>query len=154
MGLEAATIAAIGLGVSAAGTAASIIQQGKASDAAEKARKRQNALSELQNRRARIQSIREARVKRAAILARGEAAGASDSTGVQGGVASLQGSLGSSIGFQGQVASAQRGVASAQGQAVSAANRANTYSAIAELGGTIFSGAGGFETLFSPKKTP
>lgn len=146
----AQAIPIIALAISAAGTVASIRQQGKAADAAEKARKRQNALSELQNRRAIVQRVREARVKRAAILARGEAAGASDSTGVQGGTASLQGSLGSSLGFQGQVVSAQKGIASAQGQAVEAGNRANTYGAVAELGGTIFSGAGGFEKLFGP----
>lgn len=65
----------------------------------EQAADKQERLDTISARRERLSAIRETRIKRASMEARGEALGVSGSSGVLGGVSSLESQLGSNIAF-------------------------------------------------------
>jgi hypothetical protein len=85
MGITAAVFA----GVTAISAYENYAQQRKAAGAQKDVIKGQQAMQDLETRRARLESRRQARAARAAVLSAGEAAGvAPTSSAVQGGVAS------------------------------------------------------------------
>ena len=124
------TIALVGLGVSTAGTLASIGQQKKAA----RAQQRQQT---LQTQRSQRQAIREAQIRRAQTQATALGAGVTGGSALGGGLSSLSSQLGGSLGFAGQMSGLSKEISIAS-------SKAQTAGAIAGLGGQVFSAAGGF----------
>lgn len=137
--------------------------------AAQRMSKAQEERAALEARRADIQNartvrsaIRQQRLVRAAVINTGANAGTSGSSGVIGGVGSLGSQLASNLGFFGQMgdinsqvlttqrteAGARTEAGYAQGEMYEAEASGRQWGAIGNLGGTIFSGAGGFRTIF------
>ena len=136
------------MAISAIGTGVGIAQQSKAAEAQKEAAKQENNLASLENRKARIKAVREARIARAQTIAQGEAAGALNSSGVAGGTSSIQSQLGSNIGFANQQEAFSKNITGLQNQAIIAQNKASTAGAIGNLAGSIFTQMGGFDTIF------
>lgn len=128
------TIAAIGLGIGAVGTIASIQQQRKAQKAQERAagyqranQAEQSAANEREAAIARRQQIREERIKRAQIIQAAENTGTADSSGVIGALGGMTTTLGSNLGINsGMVAQGQRISFNSQ-MAANFMSRAQTY---------------------------
>jgi hypothetical protein len=119
--------AVIGTGVSVA----SSIQGTKAAKRAERARRGQE---ELEQARARLQAIREARIRRAEIAQQAEAQGAATSSGAQGAQASIGTQLQANLGF---IATSNRNAATIS----NAQLQANRAALIGQLGQS-FAGLG------------
>lgn len=85
--------------VSAATAVVGLVQGQKASEAQKKAQEAQGKMAAMEAHRARIQAVREARIKRAQVLASDADMGGTTS-GIAGGVSSVASQLGSNIGFQ------------------------------------------------------
>lgn len=136
------------MAISAIGTGVSIAQQSKAAEAQKEAAQQENNLASLENRKARIKAVREARIARAQTIAQGEASGALGSSGVAGGTSSIQSQLGSNIGFANQREAFSQNIAGLQNKAISAQNKANTFGTIGQFAGTVFNQMGGFDTIF------
>lgn len=118
-------LAVIGAVASVAGTVSSIKQQKRAAAL-------QQQQQELATRRSQRQAIREAQIRRAQTMAAAQGLGVvGGSSAVSGGTTSLGSQLGGSLGFASQMSGLSReiGVAS---------SKANTFGAIAGLGGTAF----------------
>ena len=122
MGIEVAAIA-----VAAVGTGVAIHQGRKAERARKDADAGRLAESELANQREIKKAIAQSRIEQAQVLSAGDAQGAGDSSGLQGGLASAQTQLASNIGFARQTQSANRLVA----QATNRFNNATSNAAIA-----------------------
>lgn len=159
------SIAVAGLAVAGVSTAASIQQGRQSRKASQRAadeqskiaseQRAQNASSAAAERR---QQIREERVRRGAIMNAAANTGTAGSSGVIGAVGSLSTQLSSNMGAnQGAIMRGQRISGYAQNAAnynTSAANfnqNANTLGQVAGLGTSIFSAAGGFESIFGTK---
>jgi len=143
-GLTAATgVAATGTGV-AAGIGLGLAGLGtiKSQQAQKKAAKTQRQQQLLDDRRQRRSAIREMQIRRAQMSATAQSAGSLESSGFSGGVSSLQSQLGGAQGFASQMTGLS-GVIS------SATQSANTWNAVAGLGGTLFGQAGGFSAFGS-----
>lgn len=98
MGLEATTLAAIGLGTSTAATAYGVsqnIKQRKAQEQAQKEQKAQNFAAQADEQR---QKFREERIRRARIQQSAENTGVSGSSGESGALGSLSTQLGANMG--------------------------------------------------------
>ncbi len=160
MGLEAITIAYIGLAASAVGTIATVVGQKKAQKAAAKrareaasARQRAEALQkkreDIQAARQRRQAAAEARrfrgraVNRAALQGAGGAIGAQGST-VPGVSANLQSQLNFNNAFTNRVTELNAGIRSAFGQAQDIANRPITAGSGLMAFGSLARSAGSF----------
>lgn len=144
----ASAIAIIGLAVSAAGA---YMQHEAAQDAADA----QRSQADAEQRRADIQharqvraAVRQARVARGSIINQGALGNTSQSTGVLGGVASVGSQLNSNLSYLNESAANAKDYAAASARIGEAQADAATAGAIGSLGGTIFSGAGGFKTIF------
>ena len=126
-----ATIAAgVGAGTAIYGTI-------KSTQMANKQAKTEARIAAVKNARERRQAVREAAIARANILQAGANQGASSSSAVEGGAASITSQLDANLSFLDQIGSLQQSSAK-YGQ------KASTYSSIAKAGGTIFEAAGGF----------
>lgn len=143
---------AAGLAVSLIGTGLSYMQQRKAQKAQEEAAQQQNNLADLENRKARIQAVREARIKRQQMIAAAGATGSMESSGLAGGTSSLASQLGSNVGFANQRQAISTNVMNLTNKATKAENQAGIYSAIGDIGDTIFSDLGGYNNLFDKQK--
>jgi hypothetical protein len=135
-------------------------QQVAAAQEAAAAQRRQAELQQKQadiaNARALRSAVRQARIASASIVNSGANFGTQFSSGVVGGVQSVEGQNRTNISFfnqsndinagitQNQIDVANSNVKTAQAQASSA-----EAGALGKLGGTIFDAAGGFKTLFS-----
>lgn len=137
-----------GLAISAAATAYSMKQQSKAAKAQKEAAQQQNNLASLENRKARIKAVREARIKRASMVAEGQAQGAQYSSGVAGGTSSIGSQLGANIGLANQREAFSTNITNLQNKAVGYQNKAAIGSAVGKIGGNIFSDLGGWDNLF------
>ena len=116
--------------LSATSAVAGVVQGQKAADAQKKAQDAQAKQSQLEAHRARIQAVREARIKRASILAADADMGGATS-GIAGGVSSIASQLGSNIGFQNQREQAANSVSMFNQQAIDANNSASIFNTIA-----------------------
>lgn len=157
------TLAIIGLAVSAVGTFVQMDAAKDAQDAQEQQAAAQREQAMLENRRADISNarqlrnaIRQARIARATILNTGANVGTMSSSGVLGGTASIDSQRNSNVGFFGamdqlndKVTNTQMAQADAQVQMGEAQGQAAVGGALGTIGGGIFSGAGGFKTIFS-----
>lgn len=134
------TLAVIGAVTSVVGTVASHRQQRKASRA-------QQQQQTLARRRSARQNIRQAQISRARALASAQGSGAVGGSGQFGGINSIGSRLGGALGFSSQQSALSGVVASAQ-------SRAQTFSGIAGLGGSLFNLAGGFDSIFPGEQQP
>lgn len=135
------TIAAvIGAGAAIAGT----VQSNRAQKRAAGLQRQQQ---QLQSRRSQRQAVREAQLRRAQAQVQAGALGVTGGSGLAGGQASLSSQLGGSLGFAGQMSGLSQGISMQQ-------SRAQTGQAIAGLGGSLFSAAGGFGAFASPTPAP
>lgn len=148
MGLE--TIALVGLATAVIGTGFSAYQGIRASKAQKKAQKAADQQRRLEEQRQRRQLIREQRIKRARLANIGAQTGTSDSSAVQGGMSSLSAQTGAELGFGSQM-SGLSGIISRQTlKANNASMLGSIGSSVANLGGSVFSAAGGFGSLKRP----
>lgn len=160
-------VAGVGLGLSAV----SAVQQRQAGKAAEsnaramaQSQREQADMerrrADIQNTRSLRQNIRQSRVARATILNTGANVGTSGSSGVQGGAASVGAQSAANQGYFSAMQDINQNVTTIQG------NQANLFAesgsiqadaamagALGGLGGTIFSGANGFKTIFDAGQT-
>lgn len=115
------------------GTAASISASKKAAKAGEKQAALQKKQQEVQAGRSRRAAFREEQIKRAQTLARAEAVGAAQGSGVSGGVSSLQSQLGSGLGYAGTQTALSGLITDAGIQQQSYMARSQTFGSIAGL---------------------
>lgn len=109
MGLEAATLALITGGVSAAATVAGVVNNNRARKAQEGIQAQQNASNRAQQIEEQRRLVREERIKRARILQASENTGTSGSSGETGAVGGMSTQLSSNLGFN--AGATQRGAA-------------------------------------------
>lgn len=146
MGTEVAIAALV---VSAASTAYSISenrQAGKKQQEAQDISTAQQKSVDLANRR---QQIREERIRRAQIEQAAANQGAGGSSGEAGAISALGSQVGSNIASISQGQLAATGISNAMSAAASSTQRAQVAQGVASLSGTVFSGAGGFDSIFS-----
>lgn len=168
MAISSTTAAVIGAVIGVAGAVQSSEAQSQANRQAKKSQKaqeqagyEQKALQAQQAAQEKRAQIREERVKRAKVLQASENTGVAGSSGEAGAIGSLSTNLASNLGFnKGQIDGAGR-ISALNQQAsdfMSASqnkiNEANTWGAVQGLGTSIFSAAGGFNTLFPSSTTP
>lgn len=108
--------------------------------------------AEVQSRNARVQAIREARIKRAAILAQAEATGAGVSSGAQGGVSSIESQLASNVGNINVQTGFSQYATNRLGAASASETQASIFQAYAGIGMSAFQASGGFDTIFKTKE--
>ena len=159
-------IAGVGLGLSAF---SAIEQRSAAKESAANQRAmagEQRQQAELERRRADIQNtrqlrqaVRQSRVARATILNTGASVGTSQSSGVQGGAGSVQSQTSANQGYFSAMKDINEQVTSSQFTQASLFSQQGDINAdmamagaLGGLGGTIFSGAGGFKTIFDATK--
>lgn len=102
----------------------------------------------------RRRQIREANIRRAAILQSAENSGVSASSGALGSVSALSTNLGSNLGFNlgetsraGRIGGSMDSISNFQGQANRASNRAAMWGDVGSFSQGIFGGVGGYKTL-------
>jgi len=118
----------IALGIGAAASVAGTVMSYEARKKSSKLQAQQQAISTRHSRR---QTIRQAQIARAQTIASASAQGATGSSAALGGVGSLGSQLGTEMGFSGVMSGLSAGINRANQQA-------NTYSGLAQLGGTLF----------------
>lgn len=158
----ATTIALVGLAITAAGTYSQIQAQKKQQALGEQQARAQQRQADLEKKRADIQnartlrsSLRQSRIAQGSLVNAGANTGAGLSSGVQGGLASIGAQTGVNEGQfvqQGAVNEAQLQTSTEISSLNAAMGKAQGQAAIggsvAGAGQQIFSGGGGFKTLF------
>lgn len=112
--------------------------------------------AEIKSRNARLQAIREARIKRAALVAGANEAGAGVSSGAVGGAGSIESQLAGNVSNIGAETAFNVYTTEKLSAAEQAQTQANIFQSYAKIGSSVFAGAGGFETIFKtqiPKGT-
>lgn len=168
-------LAVIGAVVSVGATVYAAKESAKASRAQAAAAQQQTNMQEAQyrlssyqqglsTRRSRMSAIRQSQALRAQTLSTGAAAGALGSSGLQGGIGSLDSQVGSALGIQSQQnamtqvgsnisSAANARIGAFNQQAINAQSRANIGSSLAGIGGALFQMGGGFNA-FAPAPAP
>lgn len=160
MGLE--TIALASLAVAAAGGVASYTQQRKASrnqqraaDEQQKVQNEQRAAQAQQAAAERRRQVREARVRRAQIIASAENTGTSGSSGAMGALSNISTNLGANIGVNvgsiaaaGRVSGFNQNALNFQSAAAQNQQNASLFGQVSNFGTSIFQQSGGFSTIF------
>lgn len=140
MGIDPLTIAIIGASIAAIGTGVSVagsIESGHAQKKAEQARSQMQA---IQAARERTQQVREARIKTAAVQAVAENQGAGGTSAAIGGQMAIQGQLGQNVSFIDQQVQAGEAISRANQQNINAQGLETLGAGAAKIGGSIFSG--------------
>lgn len=149
MGLEVATLAAIGAGIGAVGTIYQMQQSSKAAKNQRRAMEMQQRKQDLAAARERRQQYRQARIQRAQIASAAGATGVGQSSGAISGAGIAGTQAGSNVSFL----NAQQGLTQRATQFNIGANKAmqnaSMGGAIAGLGMGLFNQAGGFGTLMN-----
>ena len=133
MGLEVATIALISLGVAAAGTAFSVVQQQKAAKQQKKARQAQQRQQEVSARRARIKAVRQQQIAASQARASSAGLGGLETSGFRGGQSALQSNLGAGLGFSSEMSGLSRNISMFQQKAANAMGLASMGQAVSSL---------------------
>lgn len=137
------------LAVSVVSAGASYSQQKKAAKEQKKAQEAEKRASSVEAARARMEQIREARIRAARIKAQ---AGAEGTGMVSSGIAGALSSIGSQTGANIGAINVQQGFANeataALQRAASAQSKAATWQQIGQVSGSIFSDLGGFTSIF------
>jgi hypothetical protein len=136
MGPVAAVIGAV---ATVGGTIMAYSAQKKAAKAAQRQQ-------ELSTQRSNRQSIREAQLKRAQAIAAGASMGALGGSALAGGLGSLGAQLGSGLGFSSQMSSLSADINKYS-------QKAETWGAVASMGGSLFQAAGGFDAFGNKSDT-
>lgn len=110
--------------------------------------------ADIENARALRQSIRQSRLQQGSLVNQGAAAGALMSSGVQGGQSSILAQQGANQSYFGEVGTINRENVNSNVRMGEAQYSAQTWGTLGSLGGTIFSGAEGFKTIFGGNKGP
>lgn len=147
------TIAAVAVGVSAAATVYSSNKQAKATKQAAAAQREataaQGRASSVEAQRARIQQVREARIRRAQVLSSGTNAGLGTGTsGIGGAVGSIASQMGENIGTINQQQTFAQETSAALQQSADYQVKAQKWQMIGNFSKSIFNQAGGFTTIF------
>lgn len=159
------TIAIVGLGVAATSAVMQYDAGKKAAAAGRRQAEEMQAQGRIAQRQADLQNarqirsaVRQARIARASMVNTAANAGTISSSGVLGGTGSLDSQLQSNLSFFGQMRELNEDAneskvraGQAAGDAAVAQAESAQWGAIGSLGGTIFSGAGGFKTIFNAK---
>ena len=146
MGTEVAIAALV---LTAASTAYSVDQQRKAGKAQQEGQdiaSAQQKSVDLANKR---QQLREERIRRAQIEQASANQGVGGSSGEAGAVSALGAQVGANVASINQGQMAAEGISGAMSKAAGATQRAQVAQGVASLSGTVFSGAGGFNSIFS-----
>ncbi len=147
MAAVSTTIAAIGLAIGAAGTAMSVksqMDQAKAQNKAEAARKKAADLDALRRKRA---AIRDMQQQRAVALSNATAQGASEGSGLQGAMAGVTGQgVTNIVGIEQQQQLGSQ-IFSANRQATKAASFGATGEGLQSLGGQLIGNAGTISSI-------
>ena len=146
MGLEVATIALISLGVAAAGTAFSVVQQQKAAKQQKKARRAQQRQQEVSARRDRIRAVRQQQIAASQARASSAGLGGLETSGFRGGQSALQSNLGAGLGFSSEMSGLSRNISMFQQKAANAMGLAGIGQAVSGLamqGASLSMGMGG-----------
>ena len=146
MGTE---IAIASLIVSMASTAYSISENRQAAKKQQEAQDISTAQQKSVDLANRRKQIREERIRRAQIEQAAANQGAGGSSGEAGAISALGSQMGANIASinQGQMAAA--GISNAMSAAAGHGQKAQVAQGVASLSGTIFQGAGGFDSIFS-----
>lgn len=150
MGLETATLAAIGLGVSGTSTVYGISQNIKQRQAQEDAKKEQAAVNKTQQLQEQRNQIRRERVQRARILQASENTGVAGSSGEAGAIGSLSTQLGSNLGINSDLVFHGGNISAASQRAANAAGNAQLASAVSSMAPTTVRLA---DSIFSTPST-
>jgi hypothetical protein len=134
--------------VMAVAATASAVQQRKASKQQRRASQTERRMAEVQNVRSRRESIRERILQTEALRNQAAVTGTMESSGFQGGVASLGSQTASNIGFQTQLVELNNQRLSFLDKSARAVNHAGTAQAVGSIAsmwapGGAFAGAGG-----------
>lgn len=138
----------------------SFFQQRKATTQAAAATQRQadlqNRLNEVNAQRARVNAIREARIKRAQILTSttGAGVGISGTSSSVGGIGAVTSQEAQNVQTINQREGFGQAIGAAQTDFFSATGEAKGWQDIGNVSGNIFSASGGFGSLFKPFSTP
>lgn len=132
MGLEAATLAAIGLGTSVAATAVGISQNQRQRKAAAAGQAEQKAANAAQAAEEQRQKIREERIKRARIEQAAFNTGTNASSGEAGALGSLSTQLGVNLGSNSAAVNRANTISNLNQQAADAAGNAQIASAVGQ----------------------
>lgn len=172
MGLEVAAVVVAGIGAATAVYGA--VEQRKAGKEAAAAASRsaaeqrlqfqsQQRIADIRNARERAQIARQQRIQRGKIAATGANTGTSGSSGVVGGMASVDTQAATNLGVFGAIEANQTDIISsqirggqAQAQQIQAQADMASGQAMFNLGSTIFQAGGGFKTIFDavPSSNP
>jgi len=139
MGLEAALLTQIALGVSVGATVLGMSQNAKAAKAQKKAREEQQAQNKAQQMQERRQQIREERIKRARIMQSAENTGTAGSSGEIGAIGGMSTQLGSNLGANQSAIRAGEQISLFSQQAADASSNAQMFSLISQTAPTIAS---------------
>lgn len=144
MAAVTAIVAYSALAVAAAGTAASVYQSKQAADERKEAQATDTRLKQLQAQKQQMQQLRETQMRRSQILTAGAAQGATDSSGVQGGVGSAVTQGASNMAFSNQVNGIQTGISKRLQSAADYDTSAQMFSGIASIASSVAGNAGMF----------
>jgi hypothetical protein len=126
-------VLAIALGISAAGTAASVKEQRKSAKAQRKANEVSRKVEDRQRQRERMQALREAQILRAQGTQMAVNTGTVDSSGYAGQQAGITAGTAGNIAFSQQVSTGAEVIGRYTQQAADAQNRAGNWQALASL---------------------
>lgn len=140
-----AIVAAVGVGVAAVGTYASVKQQKKQQKFLEKSAAAQRAQDNMKAARERTEAIRNARLSAGVVSQNAANQGVSNSSGALGGLGSIESQLNSGLSFLDGYNRLADQASRYETAANKAAVNAQGWSKVANLGMTVFSSAGQFK---------
>ena len=144
-----AAAAVVGAGAAVVGT----VQANKARKAQSKVQQEQIAeqrrQQQLQSQMQRRQSIRSAQLQRAQAMSFGQAAGGAGGSGMAGGLSSFASQFGAGSGYATQQSGINQNLSGLSSQYARLGNQAAQGQALAQIGGTVFTMAGGPEKIDS-----
>jgi hypothetical protein len=143
MALATTTIAMIGLGLAAAGTAASYSQARSGAKAQRRAHDLQQRQADIANMRERRAAIRNARVMQASVAAQAANTGLSGSSARDASMANIGSATAGNVSFLDQNAMLSQQAGAENQRAAAYMSRASTYSAIGNIGMGMFNRYGG-----------
>ena len=145
----AAIIAAIALGLGAVSAYKQSQAAGEAADAQKEANEAQSRAASIEAQKARVQQVREARIRRAQVLASGTNSGLGfGSSGIGGAVGSISSQMGENIGTINTQQTFAQATSSALQKSADAQVDAQKWQMIGEFSKSIFTQQGGFGTIF------
>jgi hypothetical protein len=148
-----AVIAAIGVGIAAVGTVASISAQKKAAKAQQKQFQYQRSMDNMRSARERREAIRSARLSAGAVSQAAVTQGASESSAALGGLGSINSRLNQGLSFLDQYNTLSDQASIQAGRVSKYQNKAAIAGKAAEFGMTVYSNSSSIaDTVFGKGK--